>query len=89
MWSESESRLEDFDRLSFLVRSQLRQSLTEESTKTWLNLERDFLEGDYRSIRDRQMELMEKEDGMMARPAIRELRDKLGREAYDALSEQR
>jgi engulfment/cell motility protein 1 len=35
------------------------------------------------------MEMLEKEDGMLSRPAIRELRDKLGQDAYDILSEQR
>jgi engulfment/cell motility protein 1 len=89
MWTESESRLEDFERLSSLVRSQTRQSLADESSKTWLHVEKDFLESGYRSIRDRQMEMLEKEDGMLSRPAIRELRDKLGQDAYDILSEQR
>ncbi len=35
------------------------------------------------------MELIEKEDGMLARPAIRELREKLGTKAYEVMSEQR
>nr|XP_031861447.1 uncharacterized protein CI109_003051 [Kwoniella shandongensis]KAA5528519.1 hypothetical protein CI109_003051 [Kwoniella shandongensis] len=89
MWQESESRIDDFDRVSFLVRSQIRLSQADEGNKSWVHLEQDFLGTDYRTIRDRQMELLEKEDGMMTKPAIRELRDKLGREAYDVLSEQR
>ena len=89
MWQESESRLSDIERVSFLVRSQLHLSLADESGKTWLHLEHDFLETDYREIRDRQMELLEKEDGMLSRPAIRELKDKLGREAYMVMTEQR
>ena len=89
MWSESESRLPDFGRLSLLVRSQVQISLADEAGKTWLHLERDFLEAAYRSIRDRQMELLEKEDGMLARPTVRALREKVGREAYDVLAEQR
>ena len=89
MWSESESRSPDFDRLSFLVRSQARLSLAEETSKTWLDLERDFLEADYRTIRDRQMELLEKEDGMFSRPSILKLKHKIGKEAYDVLAEQR
>jgi len=89
MWQESESRLDDFPKVSLLVRSQIRPALADEASKTWLNLEKDFLETDYRTIRDRQMELLDKEDGMVSRPSIMELRDKLGREAYDLLSEQR
>ncbi|WVR08927.1 hypothetical protein IAU60_005986 [Kwoniella sp. DSM 27419] len=89
MWQESESRTPDFSKVSSLVRSQIRLSLADEAEKTWLNLEQDFLATEYRTIRDRQMELLEKEDGMMNRPAVRDLRDKLGREAYEVLAEQR
>ncbi|WWC91077.1 uncharacterized protein L201_006018 [Kwoniella dendrophila CBS 6074] len=89
MWSESASQIPDFPKVSFLVRSQIRLSLSDEGNKTWLNLEQDFLATEYRTIRDRQMELLEKEDGMMSRSAIVELRDKLGREGYEFLSEQR
>ena len=89
MWRESESRFADFERVTFLTRTQIRLTLLDEAKKTWLYLEHDFLETDYRTIRDRQMELLEKEDGMLARPAIRELREKLGKDAYDVMSEQR
>ena len=89
MWTDSESRLPDFDRLALLIRIQVRLSLADETTKTWLHLEKDFLEADYRTIRDRQMEMLEKEDGILARPSVRELKDKLGKEAYDVLAEQR
>ena len=89
MWHESESRLDDFGRLSFLVRSQIRLSLADEWQKTWLNLEQDFLESDYRTIRDRQLEMLEKEDGMLARSGVRELKERLQREAYEVMAEQR
>jgi hypothetical protein len=89
MWAESESRLEDFARVTFLVHSQIRLSLADEASKTWLHIEQDLLESDYAVIRDRQLEMLEREDGMMGRQAIRELRDKVGREAYDVMSEQR
>ncbi|KAK4688356.1 hypothetical protein P7C73_g1754, partial [Tremellales sp. Uapishka_1] len=89
MWQESESRLVDFDKVSLLVRSQIRLSLTDEATKTWLNLETDFLETGYRTIRDRQMALLEREDGMFEKSAIRELRAMLNKEAYEVLAEQR
>lgn len=89
MWVDSESRLPDFDRLSFLVRTQTRLTLTDEANKTWLHLEKDFLESDYRSIRDVQMEMLEKEDGMLTRPSVKQLREKLGIDAYGVLAEQR
>lgn len=89
MWHDSESRSNDFERVSSLVRTQIRLSLADEASKTWLHLEKDFLEADYRTIRDRQMHLLEKEDGMLSKSSIRQLREKLGREAYEAVSEQR
>lgn len=52
-------------------------------------LESELLEGDYRTIRDRQMETLEKEDGMMTRPAVLNLKEKLYAEAYDVMSDQR
>lgn len=89
MWQDSESRLDDLAKVALLVRSQIKFSLADEGTRSWLDLERDFLETNYRTIRDRQMQLLEEEDGMLARPSILELRDKLGKEAYDVLGEQR
>jgi hypothetical protein len=89
MWAESESRLEDLARVTLLVHSQVRLSLEDEAGKTWLNLEKDLLESEYSVIRDRQMQMLEKEDGMMGRKAVRELREKLGGEAYEVMSEQR
>ncbi|RSH95186.1 hypothetical protein EHS25_000272 [Saitozyma podzolica] len=89
MWAESESRLEDLARVTLLVHSQVRLSLEDEAGKTWLNLEKDLLESEYSVIRDRQMQMLEKEDGMMGRKAVRELREKVGGEAYEVMSEQR
>lgn len=89
MWAESESRLPDLARVTLLVHSQVRLSLEDEAGKTWLNLEKDLLESEYSVIRDRQMQMLEKEDGMMGKKAVRELRDKVGGEAYEVMSEQR
>jgi engulfment/cell motility protein 1 len=89
MWTDSESRLSDFDRVTLLVRTHVRFSLAGEAGKSWLDLERDFLEADYRTIRDRQMELSEREDGLFARSSIKQLKEKMGQEAYDLVTEQR
>lgn len=89
MWQDSESRLDDFERLSYLVTSQVRLTLAHEHTKTWLNLENDFLGTDYRNIRDGQMEMIDKEDGLLERPAVNDLREKVRREAYEVVSDQR
>lgn len=89
MWHESGSKLEDLGRVSFLVRSQIRLSLTDEASKTWLHLERDFLETPYTTIRERQMEVLEKEDGTMNRPGVKLLREKLNNDAQQVMKEQR
>jgi engulfment/cell motility protein 1 len=89
MWHESSSTIDDFPRLTFLIRSQIRLSLADEAIKSWLHLERDFLETPYTIIRERQMEMLEKEDGMMTNPGVLELRESLGRDAYEVLKEQR
>lgn len=89
MWHESESRSTDFARLSNLVRSQIVFSLANESQATWLSLEQDLLESDYAVIRERQMEMLEKEDGMMGKEGVRGLREILGKEAYEVVSDQR
>jgi hypothetical protein len=89
MWHESESRSTDFTRLANLVRSQLFFSLNNEPKATWLSLEQDLLESDYSVIRERQMEMLEKEDGIMGKEGVRGLREMLGREAYEVVSDQR
>lgn len=89
MWHESGSKVDDLGRVSFLVRSQIRLSLIDEASKTWLHLEKDFLETPYAVIRERQMEILEREDGTMNRPAVKQLKEKLRQEAEDVMVEQR
>lgn len=60
-----------------------------EFTKNWFDLEQDFLTTDYSTIRDRQMDLLEREGGMMRRSAVRDLKEKVRKEAWDVVCEQR
>ena len=89
MWQESESRQSDFPRVASLVRSHVKIALEDESSSNWLTLEADLFQSDYRNIRDRQMEMLEKEDGMLNRPAVMGLRDRLYGDAYELMTEQR
>lgn len=89
MWHDSESRVDDFERLSYLVSSQVRLTLQDEDAKTWLNLEKDFLGTDYRNIREGQMEMIDKEDGLLERSAVVDLRNKVAREAQEVMADQR
>lgn len=60
-----------------------------EFPKNWFHLEKDFLTTDYRTIRDRQMDLLEREGGMMRRSAVKGLKEKVEKEVWDLVSEQR
>ncbi len=103
MWNESGAALVDFGRISMLVRSQVRKALPAESgagaagasgagasnSKTWLDVERAFLESEYRAVRERQMKELESEDVYASKSAVRQLRSKVYRESYEFVRQQR
>lgn len=89
MWSDSGAALSDFSRVSALVRSQIREALRGESSKTWFDVERDLLESDYRNVRDRQMRELEIEDDFASKASIRNLRGKLYKESFEFVRQQR
>ena len=89
MWQESEATTADFYRVSHLVRSQLTVSLVDEGNKTWLTLEQELLEGEYRDMRERQMDWIEQEDGVMSSYAVRTLRGTVRDDALEVVREQR
>ena len=89
MWQESEATTADFYRVSHLVRSQLTASLVDEGNKTWLNLEQELLEGEYRDMRERQMDWIEQEDGIMSSHAVRALRETVKDDALEVVRDQR
>lgn len=87
MWSESGATSGDFPRIVALVRSQyvdpiliiyishissrVKLALRKESTREWHEVEADFLESDYRDVRDRQMEQLELEDDLLSKIPVR------------------
>ena len=71
------------------VESQLAVSLANESSKTWLTLEQDLLQGDYRAIRERQMDWIEREDGIMSSAAVTILRETVKEDATEVIRNQR
>ncbi|KAE8207041.1 hypothetical protein CF335_g1434 [Tilletia laevis] len=89
MWNDSGAAASDFNRVSALVRSQIKESLRKEGSKSWLDLERDFLESDYRNVRDRQMREIEVDDDFSSKGPIRNLRGILYRESYEFVRQQR
>ncbi|KAH7101549.1 ELMO/CED-12 family-domain-containing protein [Auriculariales sp. MPI-PUGE-AT-0066] len=89
MWSESQSTVNDFQRVVMLLRSQVKLALRTEADRPWHEVERDFHESNYRAVRDRQMKELEKDDEVVAKPPVRNLREKLYKESYQFVKQQR
>lgn len=77
MWNESGATTHDFERVGVLVRSHLRHALrnhegSKGSVKTsWMNLVREFENGEYMKVRDRQMQELAMEDSMWNKTPVR------------------
>jgi engulfment/cell motility protein 1 len=89
MWAESGAATSDFGRVSALVRSQVKEALRDEASRSWFDVESDFLESDYRVVRDRQMRELETGDDFSSKASIRNLRGRLYRESYEFVRQQR
>ncbi|KAJ7066643.1 ELMO/CED-12 family-domain-containing protein [Mycena amicta] len=96
MWSESGASTDDFTRVAALVRSQAKVSLRMENVRPWHEVEHDFNECEYRTVRERQMKELEVEDDLLSKIPIRRvelnlinLRAKLYKESYEFVRQQR
>ncbi|KAF9461210.1 ELMO/CED-12 family-domain-containing protein [Collybia nuda] len=89
MWSESGAASGDFTRVVALVRSQVKVALRSENVRAWHEVEHDFIEREYRSVRDRQMKELELEDDLLSKIPVRNLRAKLYKESYEFVRQQR
>jgi len=89
MWSESGAASGDFTRVVALVRSQVKVALRSENVRAWHEVEYDFLECEYRSVRDRQMKELELEDDLLSKVPVRNLRAKLYKESFEFVRQQR
>ncbi|KZT10174.1 uncharacterized protein LAESUDRAFT_756360 [Laetiporus sulphureus 93-53] len=89
MWNESGASRGDFPRLVALTRSQVKEALKRENERQWHEIEQDFLECEYRAVRDRQMRELEMEDDSMSKGPMRALRGKLYKESFEFVRQQR
>ncbi|THV05549.1 hypothetical protein K435DRAFT_646919 [Dendrothele bispora CBS 962.96] len=89
MWGESGAASDDFTRVAALVRSQVKVALRSENVRSWLEVEHDFLECEYRAVRDRQMKELEQEDDLLSKVPVRNLRAKIYKESYEFVRQQR
>ncbi|TFK39866.1 ELMO/CED-12 family-domain-containing protein [Crucibulum laeve] len=89
MWSESGAAYGDFTRVAALVQSQIKLALRSENVRAWHDVEHDFLECEYRAVRDRQMKELELEDDLLSKVPVRNLRAKLYKESFEFVRQQR
>ncbi|KAH7890792.1 ELMO/CED-12 family-domain-containing protein [Phlebopus sp. FC_14] len=89
MWSESGSAAGDFSRVVALTRSQAKVALQRENVRPWHEVERDFLDCEYRAVRDRQMQELEAEDDLLSKVPVRNLKEKITRESAEFVRQQR
>lgn len=89
LWSESAAGADDFARVAALVQSQIKLALRDESTRPWHEMESDFVNSEYRDIRERQMKELELTDDLLNKPPVRNLRAKLYKESYAFVRQQR
>ncbi|KAG9001483.1 hypothetical protein FRB94_006575 [Tulasnella sp. JGI-2019a] len=88
IWNESSAASTDFARVAALVRSQIGVALKDE-TRPWHEVERDFLDSEYREVRERQMRELELEDDLLNKPPVRNVRAKLYKESFEFVRSQR
>ncbi|KAI3602585.1 elmo ced-12 family protein [Moniliophthora roreri] len=89
MWSESGAAFGDFTRVAALARSQVKVALRNENSRPWHEVEEDFVECEYRAVRDRQMKELELEDDLLNKVPVRNLRAKIYKESYEFVRQQR
>ncbi|KAF5350216.1 hypothetical protein D9758_007797 [Tetrapyrgos nigripes] len=89
MWGESGAARDDFTRVAALIRSQVKVALRSENVRSWHEVERDFLECEYRAVRDRQMKELELEDDLLSKVPVRNLRATIYKESYEFVRQQR
>ncbi|CAG8475045.1 7244_t:CDS:10 [Paraglomus brasilianum] len=84
MWHEMEATVDDFPKVSALVRSQLKFALRDEASKQLYEFEKDMLEVEYKVIRDRQLKELELGDDLLSKTPVR-----LYAESYEIVKQQR
>ncbi|KAJ7623232.1 ELMO/CED-12 family-domain-containing protein [Roridomyces roridus] len=89
MWGESGAASGDFTRVAALVRSQAKVALRSENVRPWHEVEHEFKECEYRSVRERQMKELELEDDLLSKIPVRNLRAKLYKESFEFVRQQR
>ncbi|KAJ2959398.1 hypothetical protein NQZ79_g5141 [Umbelopsis isabellina] len=89
MFRDMEAATSDFSKVSALVRSQIKYALKNENAKTLFEFDKIMIETPYQVIRDRRLKELEWADDLLGREAIRNLRQRLYKESYEFVKQQR
>ncbi|ORY00434.1 hypothetical protein K493DRAFT_103700 [Basidiobolus meristosporus CBS 931.73] len=89
MWTEMKATITDFAKVSALVRSQIFFTLRDEPKIYLYQFEQSMLEVPYHVVRERQLKELEQEDDLLSKLAVRNLRERLYKESYQFVKEQR
>jgi len=96
LWHESDinqnQNSEDLLRVSLLVRSQFRFSIAKSESagsEAFNQFKTDMLQTPYQIIKERHIKELELEDDLMSKVPIRHLRERLYKESYEFVKEQR
>lgn len=92
IWTESgasNTMQSDFARVSTLVRSQVQITIRGDGSTSVLDIEREFANADYRSVRDRLSKELAVEDDLLTKAPVRSLRGRLYKESFDCVRQQR
>ena len=57
--------------LKHTYHDRVKVALRDENVRAWHEVEQDFLESEYRSVRDRQMKELENEDDLLSKVPVR------------------
>ncbi|KAK9760133.1 hypothetical protein K7432_016151, partial [Basidiobolus ranarum] len=89
MWTEMKATFTDFAKVSALIRSQIFFTLKDEPQIYLYQFEQSMLEVPYHVVRERQLKELEQEDDFLSKLAVRNLRERLYKESYQFVKEQR
>ena len=57
--------------MGLTINHRIKVALRDENTRSWNEVERDFLDSEYRAVRDRQMKELELEDDLLSKVPVR------------------
>ncbi|BGP56587.1 hypothetical protein JCM8202v2_004213 [Rhodotorula sphaerocarpa] len=89
LWEDSQSGVQDLERLTRMTKSQIVMVLDQDSGKSWFRVRQEFAGATYAAIRDRQLRDLASDHALLATPKSQAIKARLYAEAYERVSRQR